>query len=63
MAEVEQAQPFPGFFRQDDCSLGFVPEPLVSVEFAGTGYSVVHCHILPHNDEGCVMNFQLLNST
>ncbi|KAK9818805.1 hypothetical protein WJX74_002226 [Apatococcus lobatus] len=29
----------------------------------GTGYSVVHCHILPHNDEGCMLVYQLVQST
>ena len=31
-----------------------------SVCSAGTGYAVLHCHILPHEDEGCMMKTQLL---
>ena len=27
---------------------------------AGTGYAVLHCHILPHEDEGCMMRTQIL---
>ena len=27
---------------------------------AGTGYAVLHCHILPHEDEGCMMKTQIL---
>lgn len=27
---------------------------------AGTGYAVLHCHILPHEDEGCMMKTHLL---
>lgn len=27
---------------------------------AGTGFAVLHCHILPHEDEGCMMKTQLL---
>ena len=26
----------------------------------GTGYAVLHCHILPHEDEGCMMKTQIL---
>ena len=29
---------------------------------AGTGYAVLHCHILPHEDEGCMMKTHLLES-
>ena len=29
--------------------------------FAGTGYAVLHCHILPHEDEGCMMKTQILS--
>ena len=28
---------------------------------AGTGYAVLHCHILPHEDEGCMMKTQILS--
>lgn len=28
---------------------------------AGTGYAVLHCHILPHEDEGCMLKTQILN--
>lgn len=27
---------------------------------AGTGYAVLHCHILPHEEEGCMMKTQIL---
>ena len=29
---------------------------------AGTGTAVLHCHILPHEDEGCMMKTQILES-
>ncbi|KAK9818823.1 hypothetical protein WJX74_006953 [Apatococcus lobatus] len=48
--------------RFDDASTAVVRWRPGPFEITGTGYSVVHCHILPHSDEGCVMNFQLLNS-
>jgi FtsP/CotA-like multicopper oxidase with cupredoxin domain len=31
--------------------------------YAGTGYALLHCHILPHSDEGCIMKTQLLERT
>ena len=30
---------------------------------AGTGYAVLHCHILPHEDEGCMMKTQILDKS
>ncbi|BDA44392.1 probable multicopper oxidase LPR1 homolog 3 at C-terminar half [Coccomyxa sp. Obi] len=38
----------------------WIPGP---VEITGTGYALLHCHILPHSDEGCVMKTQLLEKT
>ncbi|KAL3147413.1 hypothetical protein ABBQ38_014479 [Trebouxia sp. C0009 RCD-2024] len=35
----------------------WIPGP---VEITGTGYAVLHCHILPHEDEGCMMKTHLL---
>lgn len=35
----------------------WVPGPQ---EITGTGYAVLHCHILPHEDEGCMMRTQIL---
>ena len=29
---------------------------------AGTGTAVLHCHILPHEDEGCMMKTQILEA-
>ncbi|KAA6422589.1 MAG: hypothetical protein FRX49_07450 [Trebouxia sp. A1-2] len=36
----------------------WIPGPL---EITGTGYAVLHCHILPHEDEGCMMKTQILS--
>ncbi len=30
---------------------------------AGTGFALLHCHILPHSDEGCILKTQLLEKT
>ena len=27
---------------------------------SGTGYAVLHCHIAPHSDEGCMIRVQFL---
>ncbi|DBA78463.1 hypothetical protein WJX79_001206 [Trebouxia sp. C0005] len=35
----------------------WVPGPQ---EITGTGYAVLHCHILPHEEEGCMMKTQIL---
>lgn len=36
----------------------WVPGP---VEVTGTGYALLHCHIMPHSDEGCIMKTQILD--
>lgn len=41
----------------NDAVVRWIPGP---VEITGTGYYVLHCHLLPHNDEGCMMKIQLL---
>jgi FtsP/CotA-like multicopper oxidase with cupredoxin domain len=30
---------------------------------AGTGYALLHCHIMPHADEGCILKTQILAKT
>ena len=30
---------------------------------AGTGYTVMHCHLQPHTDEGCMMKIHLVQQT
>jgi FtsP/CotA-like multicopper oxidase with cupredoxin domain len=35
----------------------WVPGP---ANMTGTGYGLLHCHILPHEDEGCMMKTQIL---
>lgn len=35
----------------------WIPGP---VEITGTGYALLHCHIMPHSDEGCILKTQLL---
>lgn len=41
----------------NDAVVRWIPGP---VEVTGTGYYVLHCHLLPHTDEGCMMKVQLL---
>ena len=36
----------------------WVPGP---VEVTGTGYALLHCHMMPHSDEGCIMKTQILD--
>ena len=36
----------------------WVPGP---AEVTGTGYALLHCHIMPHSDEGCIMKTQILD--
>lgn len=37
----------------------WIPGP---VNITGTGTAVLHCHILPHEDEGCMMKTQILEA-
>ena len=30
---------------------------------AGTGYTVMHCHLQPHTDEGCMMKIHIVQQT
>ncbi|EIE26107.1 hypothetical protein COCSUDRAFT_46497 [Coccomyxa subellipsoidea C-169] len=43
-----------------NATVRWIPGP---VEITGTGYALLHCHILPHSDEGCIMKTQLLENT
>ena len=34
-----------------------------SLAGAGTGYTVMHCHIISHADEGCMMKIHIVEQT
>ena len=40
-----------------NATVRWVPGP---GEITGVGYALLHCHISPHSDEGCIMKTQLL---
>ena len=41
-----------------NATVRWVPGP---VEVTGTGYALLHCHMMPHSDEGCIMKTQILD--
>ena len=43
----------------NDAVVRWIPGP---VEITGTGYYLLHCHLMPHTDEGCIMKIQLLQA-
>ena len=42
-----------------NATVRWVPGP---GEITGVGYALLHCHISPHSDEGCIMKTQILES-
>ena len=36
----------------------WIPGP---VEITGTGSALLHCHLFPHSDEGCILKTQILD--
>ena len=42
-----------------NATVRWVPGP---GEVTGVGYALLHCHISPHSDEGCIMKTQILES-
>ena len=40
-----------------NATVRWVPGP---GEITGVGYALLHCHISPHSDEGCIMKTQIL---